>query len=221
MTIGLAVLAIGSVLGLITSLAGGPIVCLFGLIMVLCAYFFSATRRSLSSLGLGELVGFIVFGLLPVMGAYMIQTGGHLAATAFNYSLPLGFLAAGTIYANNMRDIEGDSHVGKKTLVTILGLHWSRIGYIVLMVLAYLIVLLLGVPHGHPHYVLLALWTLPTLAVAISGVLRTEISAGFHDVMRQSMKIFISFTILLIIGLIISALIPVLPKLPEHLLTLP
>ncbi|GLV58309.1 hypothetical protein KDH_51420 [Dictyobacter sp. S3.2.2.5] len=221
LTIGLIVLGIGAVLGLIASLAGGPLTCLFGLIIVLCAYFFSATKRSLSSLGLGELVGFIAFGLLPVMGAYMIQTGGHLVATTFYYSLALGFLAAAIIYANDMRDIEGDSHVGRKTLTTMIGLRWSRIAYIVLMVLAYVVVLLLGVPHGHNHFVLLALWTLPTLAVAISGVLRTEISAGFHDVMRQSMKILVMFTILLIVGLVIAAFIPVVPKLPAHLISLP
>ncbi|GCE05044.1 1,4-dihydroxy-2-naphthoate octaprenyltransferase [Dictyobacter aurantiacus] len=221
LTIGLIVLGIGAVLGLIAALAGGPLTCLFGLIIVLCAYFFSATKKSLSSLGLGELVGFIAFGLLPVMGAYMIQTGGHLVTTIFYYSLALGFLAAAIVYANNMRDIEGDSHVGRKTLVTMIGLRGSRIAYIVLMVLAYLVVILLGVPHGHNHFVLLALWTLPTLAVAISGVLRTEISAGFHDVMRQSMKIFIMFTILLIVGLVIAAFIPVIPKLPAHLISLP
>ncbi|GHO86672.1 1,4-dihydroxy-2-naphthoate octaprenyltransferase [Dictyobacter formicarum] len=221
LTMGLIVLVIGAVVGLIAALAGGPLTCLFGLVIILCAYFFSATKRSLSSLGLGELVGFGTFGLLPVMGAYMIQTGGQLVATTFYYSLTLGFLAAAIIYANNMRDIEGDSHVGRKTIVTMIGLRWSRVAYIILMLLAYLVVLALGIPHGHNHFVLLALWTLPTLAVAISGVLRTEISAGFHDVMRQSMKIFVNFTILLIIGLVIAAYIPVLPKLPEHLIPLP
>ena len=218
--IGLTLLGIGAILGLVTALAGGPLVCLFGFIVVLSAYFFSATKRSLSSLGLGELIGFGVFGLLPVMGAYMIQTGGKLTSTAFYYSLPLGFLAAGVIYANNMRDIEGDSHVGKKTLVSLIGLRWSRIAYSVLMLIPYLIVVLLGFPHGHPHFILLALWTLPTLVIAITGVMRTEISAGFHDVMRQSLKIFTLFTVLLIIGLIISALIPVAPLLPAHLIPL-
>ncbi|WP_161982070.1 1,4-dihydroxy-2-naphthoate octaprenyltransferase [Dictyobacter alpinus] len=218
--IGLVLLGIGALVGLITALAGGPLVCLFGLLVVLAAYFFSATKQALSSLGLGELVGFLVFGLLPVMGAYMIQTGGKFNAAAFQYSVPLGFLAASVIYANNMRDIEGDSHVGKKTLATLIGLRWSRIAYIVLMLIPYLIITLIGFPHGHPHFILLALWTLPTLVVAITGVLRTETSAGFNDVMRQSLKIFTMFTTFLIIGLIISALVPVLPALPAHIIPL-
>lgn len=219
--IGLALLGVGTIVGLIAATPGGPLVYLFGLIAVLSAYFFSATKKSLSSLGLGELVGLLVFGLIPTISAYMIQTGGKLTTTSFYYSLPLGFLAAATIYANNMRDIEGDSHVGKNTFVTLIGLRWSRIGYIVLMLAAYAIVVLLGTPHGHPHFILLALWTFPTLVVAITGVLRTEISAGFHNVMHQSLKIFRLFSMWLIIGLIISALIPVLPFLPIHLFKLP
>ncbi len=219
--IGLILLAIGAIIGLVAALTGGALACLFGLIIVICAYFFSATKRSLSSLGLGELIGFVAFGLLPTMAAYMIQTNGNLTLHAFYYSLPLGFLAAATIYANNMRDIEGDSHVGKHTLATMLGLRFSRIGYTILMLAAYLIIAVMGIPHGHTHYILIALWTLPGLVIAITGALRTEISAGFHGVMRQTLKIYTLFTVLLIIGLILTALIPALPKIPTNLLVLP
>jgi 1,4-dihydroxy-2-naphthoate octaprenyltransferase len=219
--IGLILLIIGAIIGLAAALTGGALVCLFGLIIVVCAYFFSATKKSLSALGLGELIGFVAFGLLPTMGAYMIQTHGELSLHAFFYSLPLGFLAAATIYANNMRDIEGDSHVGKNTLATLLGLRFSRIGYTILMLAAYAIIVLLGVPHGHPHYILITLWTLPGLVVAITGALRTEISAGFHGVMRQTLKIYSLFTLLLIIGLIVAAIVPALPKIPTNLLVLP
>lgn len=221
LTIGLVFLTVGSVFGLAAAYKGGALACLFGLVIVLCAYFFSATKKALSSLGLGELIGLLAFGLLPTMGAYMIQTRGVLTPQVFNYSLPLGFLAAATIYANNMRDIEGDSHVGKRTLATMLGLRASRIAYSILMIIAYVIVLALGVPHAHPHFILIALWTLPGLVVAITGAMRTEISAGFHDVMRQTLKIYTLFTILLIIGLILSAIIPALPKIPTNLITFP
>jgi 1,4-dihydroxy-2-naphthoate octaprenyltransferase len=219
--IGLILLILGAIFGLAAALTGGPLVCLFGLIIVVCAYFFSATKKSLSALGLGELIGFVAFGLLPTLGAYMIQTNGELSLHALFYSLPLGFLAAATIYANNMRDIEGDSHVGKNTLATLLGLRFSRIGYTILMLAAYVIIVLLGVPHGHPHYILITLWTLPSLVVAITGALRTEISAGFHGVMRQTLKIYSLFTLLLMIGLIVAAIIPALPKIPTNLFVLP
>jgi 1,4-dihydroxy-2-naphthoate octaprenyltransferase len=221
LTIGLVLLILGAGIGLAAAFKAGPLTCLLGLIIVLCAYFFSATRKALSSLGLGELVGFLAFGLLPTMGAYMIQTNGHLIPQVVYYSLPLGFLAAATIYANNMRDIEGDSHVGKRTLATILGLHLSRILYSILMIAAYVVVLALGVPHAHPHFILIALWTLPGLVVAITGAMRTEISAGFHGVIRQTLKNYTLFTTLLIIGLILAAIIPALPKIPTNLITLP
>jgi 1,4-dihydroxy-2-naphthoate octaprenyltransferase len=219
--VGLILLGIGAIIGLITALAGGPITCLFGLIIVLCAYFFSATKWSLSSIGLSELVGFVSFGLLPVLGSYMVQTHGFFDSRIVLYSFPLGFLAAATIYVNNLRDIEGDDNVGKFTLATMLGLRWSRVGYILLLLAAYLVTLLLGVPHGSPHFVLISLWTLPIMMVAISGVLRTEIAAGFNDIVGQTLKLLVNYTILLIIGLIISTLIPIIPHLPMHLFTIP
>ena len=221
LVVGLILLGIGSIIGLIAALAGGLVTCLFGLIIVLCAYFFSATKWSLSSIGLSELISFVAFGLLPVLGSYMVQTHGVFSSHVVLYSFPLGFLAAATIYVNNMRDIEGDDNAGKSTLATMLGVRWGRVGYIVLLLAAYLVTLLLGVPHGAPHFILISLWTLPILMVAVSGVLRTEIAAGFNDIVGQTLKLLVYFTILLVIGLIISAAIPVIPHLSTHLLHIP
>jgi 1,4-dihydroxy-2-naphthoate octaprenyltransferase len=215
--IGLAVLGAGTVLGLLVAIAGGPLVYLFGLIGVLCAYFYSATARSLSSLALGELVGFLVFGPLTTAGAYIMQTG-QLAASIFVFSLMPGFMAAAVIHVNNMRDAEGDAHVGKRTIASILGLSWSRAWFLVLLLASYVIVLALGVPSHAPHLLLITLWTLPTLIVVISGVLRTDTPAGLDLVMRQTLRLEVYFVLLLIAALFVTAALPVLPHLPEHLL---
>ena len=55
---GLLPLALGTVIGLIVAINGGVLLYLFGLIAVLCAFFYSATSYSLSSRVLGELVAF-------------------------------------------------------------------------------------------------------------------------------------------------------------------
>jgi 1,4-dihydroxy-2-naphthoate octaprenyltransferase len=215
--IGLTVLGVGTVLGLLVATAGGPLVYLFGLIGVLCAYFYSATGRSLSSLALGELVGFLVFGPLVTAGAYIMQTG-QLAASIFVYSLMPGFMAAAVIHVNNMRDAEGDTQVGKRTIAAILGLSWSRAWFLVLLLASYVIILALGVPSHTPHLLLITFWTLPTLLVVISGVLRTDTAAGLDLVMRQLLRLEVYFVLLLIAALFVTAALPVLPHLPEHLL---
>jgi hypothetical protein len=83
---------------------------------------------------------------------------------------------------------------------------------------AYSIIGVLGIIHQGPHLILLIFWTLPLLVVAISGIILTNASAGFHMIMRETLRIEIYFVLLLIAGLALTTLIPVLPNIPAHLL---
>ncbi|BCL81899.1 1,4-dihydroxy-2-naphthoate octaprenyltransferase [Ktedonobacteria bacterium brp13] len=211
---GLVLLGLGTVIGLIFAIAGGILACLAVIVIALLGYFFSGSKWPLSSLGLSELIGFLAFGPLPVIVAYLIQTRGVYANSALLYSLPLGFLGAAVIYANNLRDYEGDKHANKKTLATLLGIVPGRIIYTLLLLASFAVIILCGVPHGTPHLILIALWTLPTLALAISGILRTKIAASFQDVLKQTLKMQIFLSIYLIIGLVATAILSLLPHLP-------
>ncbi len=216
--IGLGLLGVGVLIGLLIAINGGLLAFVFGLIILLCAYFYSAPPLPLSSLGLSELIAFLVFGPLITLSTYLVQSGGHLSMRAFFYSLPLGLLATAVLWANNIRDIEADSHVSKITLPSLLGLSRSRTGYLVLLLLPYLVILFLGIPHGSPHWILITFWTLPMLTVAIVGALRTNVLVGFHQVLQQTLKIMTSFTLLLIMALLISSILPVLVHIPARLL---
>ncbi len=216
--IGLTLLGIGTVIGLITAISGGPLAYIFGLIIVLCAYFYSSPPLPLSALGLSEMVAFLIFGPLITLSTYLVQSGGQLSGQAFLYSLPIGLLAATVIWTNNIRDIEADSHASKLTAPSLLGLHWSRIGYLCLTLLPYIIILFLGLPHGSPHLILITFWSLPMLTTAIVGALRTNVLVVFHQTLQQTLKILVSFTILLVVALIVSSILPVLIHLPAHLL---
>ncbi len=217
--LGLGALALGAVIGIIVASAGGPLVYLLGAIGLLCAYFYSATSRSLSALTLGELVCFFLFGPLITLGAYLVMAQtGYIDHTVLSYSIALGLLATAAIHANNMRDIEGDTHARRRTLASILGIRWSRWLYVALILAAYIPIVVLAIPRGAPHFLLLTLWTLPILVVALTGAIRTDTPAGLHLVMRQTLKLETYFTLFLIIGLIITAFLPMLPSLPSHLL---
>lgn len=216
--LGLVLLGIGGLIGLIVSFAGGLLVPLFVLICMVCAYFYSAHSRSLSSMALGELVGFVVFGPLLTLGAYLVQSGGGMPSShVLLYSLSFGFLAAATLHVNNMRDAEDDKHSGKHTLANLLNIHVSRALYVALLLAAYAIIVILGVPHNAPHLILIALWTLPEAVIATTGALRTVTPAALHIVMRQTLKIEVAFGILLVVALIATTLFPVLPFIPLKL----
>ncbi len=151
----------------------------------------------------------------------MVQVGmpSHaLLVRLLLYSLPLGMLAAAVVQVNDMRDVESDVHAGKRTLASFLGLMGSRIFYVLLVLGAFVVIIALGVPHHSPHLILITLWTLPNLVVALTGVFRTDLAPGLHMVMRETIKMQVFFAILLIVALFVSALIPVLPHIPAHLI---
>jgi 1,4-dihydroxy-2-naphthoate octaprenyltransferase len=214
---GLFSLAIGALVGIVVAFSGGLMVFLFGLIGLLCAYFYSAPSRSLASLSLGELVCFVIFGPLITLGAYMVQIG-HIDRIVLIYSIPVGLLSMAIILLNDMRDFEDDAQAGKYTIASLLGLRWSRLFCLLLLLAAYAIIVVLAVPHGAPHILLITLWSLPTLMIVITGMLRTDTPAGLHLVMRQAIKLEAYFGILLVIALIVTALWPLLPHLPTIVL---
>lgn len=218
LTIGLLLLLLGLIGGVFTAMAGGALLFVFVLIGLFCAYFYSATALSLSSLTLGEVVAFIIFGPLLTMAAYLTQTG-HFSRIALVYSIPLGLLATAFIHLNNMRDAESDAQAGKRTLAALFDLRLSRFLYLLLLLGAYIPIIALAVPRHAPHLLLITLWTLPGLVVLIDGVLRTDSPASLHLHMRKTLALETLFAILLMAALIITAYwsvlalpLPALPK---------
>jgi len=214
LALGLIALGLGALLGAFVAVSGGWLVFVFGLIGVLAAYFYSGISKGLSSLALGELVFFFIFGPLLTIGSYMVQTG-HLDRIVYIYSISLGLLATAFIHLNNMRDTESDAPAGKLTLASLLGLRLSRLLYVILAVGAYAPIVALDLPRHAPHLLLIVLWTLPTLVIAITTVLRTTSPASLHKAMLENLRLETFFTILLIVALVVTAVLPVLPHLPS------
>jgi 1,4-dihydroxy-2-naphthoate polyprenyltransferase len=218
LVIGLITVGLGAVLGIfIVILIGWPVI-VIGLIGVLAAYFYSGVPKGLASLALGEILCFFIFGPLITIGSYFTQTG-HLDRIVYIYSISLGLLAAAFILVNNMRDVGSDAPAGKLTLASLLGVRLSRTLYVILMIGAYAPIVALGLPSHSPHLLLIVLWTLPLLAVVITTVLRTTSPASLHTAMFQTLKLETYFTLLLIVGLIVDAYLPIVAH--QHWLALP
>jgi 1,4-dihydroxy-2-naphthoate polyprenyltransferase len=210
---GLIALGLGALLGALIAILGGWPIFVLGLIGVLAAYFYSGKPKGLSSLVLGEIVCFFIFGPLITIGSYMVQTG-HLDRIVYIYSISLGLLATAFIHLNNMRDTESDVPAGKHTLASLLGLRLSRTLYVILVLGAYAPIVALGLPRHAPHMLLIVLWTLPVMVIVITTVIRTTSPASMHKAMLETLKLETYFTILLIVALVVTALLPVLPHFP-------
>lgn len=210
---GLTLLAIGAVFGLLATLHSGATGIIFGVIGLLGAYFYSASRRSLAAMTLGEVASFWIFGPFLTLGAYVIQTQ-KIDSLPLICSISLGLLLSAAIYVNDIRDIESDAQAHKHTLATLLDMRMNRVVCTILLLGAYVPVLFLGVPSHSFHLLLITLWTLPGMAAVLLGLYRTVTPASLHITMWQVLRVTFLFTFLLIVALTASTYWHWLPSFP-------
>jgi len=123
-------------------------------------FFYTASKFAFSYNRVGEIAILINFGILPVMGAYYVQTG-HFSWSPFITSFPIGFLITAILYINQYPDYEADKAVGKNHLVVTLGRKRAAAGYYFLIFGNYLgIIVAVALSYLTP-YALVALLTLP------------------------------------------------------------
>jgi 1,4-dihydroxy-2-naphthoate octaprenyltransferase len=93
---------------------------------------------------LGEVFVFLFFGLVAVVGTTYVQTR-TLPGLAFAVAVPIGLLSVALLMVNNLRDIAGDTAVGKRTLAVLLGERATRVAYVGLLVVAFAVIAAVGV----------------------------------------------------------------------------
>ncbi|MDK3255711.1 1,4-dihydroxy-2-naphthoate polyprenyltransferase [Blastococcus capsensis] len=119
---------------------------------------------------LGEVFVFVFFGPVAVVGTTFVQTG-TLPGLAFAVSVPIGLLIVAILVVNNLRDIEGDGRVGKRTLAVLLGDRATRVAFAALLAVPFLVIAAVGVSRP---------WALLGLAAAPLALapVRTVLSGG-------------------------------------------
>lgn len=115
-------------------MAGGLPIVIIGLVSILLAYGYTAGPFPLAYKGLGDLFVIIFFGLVVVGGMTFILTGKY-DTESFVLGLQIGFLNTILIAINNLRDIDTDRKVNKKTFALRLGVTGAKI-WIVFLIMA-------------------------------------------------------------------------------------
>ena len=106
-----------------------------GLVSVVAAWYYTGGSTPYGYLGLGEVMVFVFFGLVAVVGTTYVQTQDW-AGAALAAGVGIGALACAILVVNNLRDIPTDREVGKRTLAVRLGDHRTRLLYAVLVAAA-------------------------------------------------------------------------------------
>ncbi len=139
-----------------------------GLLCILAAWFYTGGKRPYGYIGLGEVMVFVFFGLVAVLGTTYVQTESF-ELPALYAAIGVGAFACAILVANNLRDIPTDRVSGKRTLAVALGDERTRHLYGLLIDAA--LVALVGVALTTTWWAVLALAAGPSAVRALTKVL--------------------------------------------------
>ncbi len=199
LTAALLCFATGSAIGIYLVYVAGPLILWIGIASVLVGFFYTAGPFALAYVGLGEIAVFIFMGPVIVMGSYYVQIQ-EITLPVVLTSLPVGFLVAAILHANNLRDLDDDRRLGKRTLATMLGRNGAIIEYYVLIggtYLSLMIVVLLGIA---PWLTLISAITLPTALRLARLAGREREPRALHPLLKQTAILHMQFGSLLVMG---------------------
>jgi 1,4-dihydroxy-2-naphthoate octaprenyltransferase len=202
----IATVTVGVVIGLILTIATGPLVLWIGIGGVLVVILYTAGPLPLSYIGLGEIAVFVFMGPLLVLGAYYV-TAQQVSWTPVLAALPIAFLVAAILHANNVRDLEADRAVHKRTMAVLFGRRFARAEYFFWLGGAYLSLIVLVAAGQMPWLTLSALGTLQEARHLIQLTLRSEDTPTLHMVQGRTAQLHRDFGILIIIGWLATLLI--------------
>ncbi|MFM2309409.1 MAG: 1,4-dihydroxy-2-naphthoate octaprenyltransferase [Chloroflexota bacterium] len=200
---GILAFAVGSAIGLYFVYETGPFIFWLGLCSVAVGYFYTAGPFALAYVGLGEIAVFIFMGPVMVLGSYYLQQP-VIAWPAIWASLPVAFVVAAILHANNLRDIDTDILNNKRTLATMLGRAGARVEFYVLVGGAFISVLVL-IAVGLAPWPTVVCFAMAPLAWRLMRTAATEVAAEkLHPVLRGSAVLHMRFGLLYVLGWVIA-----------------
>ncbi len=146
-----AVLSFGvaGAFGFALAVAAGWVLLVVGAAAIAAGWFYTGGPRPYGYAGLGEVFVFVFFGVVATAGSTYVQTE-TVTWLALAASVPVGLLATALLVVNNLRDIPGDTEVGKRTLAVRLGDRGTRLLYVSLLVAAPILIVVVSLVGGRP-----------------------------------------------------------------------
>lgn len=198
---------IGCLIGLFLLSQSGNLLWIIGIGGVLVAITYTAGPFPLAYNGLGEIAVAIFMGPAIVVGAYYVMypevTSERMIELCL-ISLPIAFMVAAILHANNIRDMDADRAVNKRTLAVMFGIKFARAEYMFLVIgtyVAQVILVLLGVM---PIATLMTLLTLPQ-AIQLIQIFNTSRDVKLmHQAQGRTAKLHGQVGLLIVVGWALS-----------------
>ena len=172
---GLLWLGIGSALGaVIVLLTQSVFILCLGLAGLLGGFFYTARPIQLGYRCVGEFVIGLLFGLLPVYGAYYLQSGS-IDALPFLPALIVSILIFLVILVNEFPDVWADAAVNKRTLIVLFGVSAGVWIYRIALMASYVVAAAMLLYRSMFVAGLLYMFTLPIAILAMRSVNKNDL----------------------------------------------
>lgn len=154
---------------------------------ILAAILYTIGKKAYGYLGLGDLMVFLFFGILAVLGTK------HLYSNEWNLedifaAIAMGAWGIAVINLNNMRDQVNDKACKKNTLVVYLGFQRSKIYHLIILTLAtfsWFSLLCLVFQRTHNPYFAFCLLPFPFLIIHSIKVIRIKNPKDFDPELKK------------------------------------
>ena len=146
-------------------------------------------------------------GILPVMGAYFVQTGNY-TLTSFIASMPSYFLVHNLLLLNEFPDAEADVTVNRRTLPIVIGKKRAAYFFSLVTLLVYIWIIWAVTYHYMPVFTLLSLLTLPIAIHVIKGSFQYDVRETFLKIMQENVLLVLLTQALIAAGYIWGGIFP-------------
>jgi len=197
-----AAFAFAALVGLVLALATAWWLLLVGAGCIVAAWFYTGGKRPYGYEGWGEVMVFLFFGLVAVVGTTYVQTeslGATSLLPALSAAVGVGSLACAILVANNLRDIPTDREGGKRTLAVVLGDERTRATYLLLVAAA--AVALVALAFAASGWALLGLVYLLPAVPAVRTVLGGATGLGLVPVLQATGVAELVYAVGMFVGL--------------------
>jgi 1,4-dihydroxy-2-naphthoate octaprenyltransferase len=193
--------ALAAAFGLFLVTVGGLPVLVVGIASIAAAVLYTGGPWPLGYHGLGDLVCFVFFGIVPVATLDYLHAGG-VSAAAWWASVPVASLVTAILVVNNLRDLELDRAVGKRTFAVLLGRTGTRVWYSILLAAAYVTPLLAWALEVFPLGVFLVALTAP-IAQKLGDTVSHREGRELNAALAGTSRLHLIFGALLSVGLLL------------------
>lgn len=189
--------------GLYLAFFRGWLVLVIGAVALICAVLYTVGPFAFEDFGLGDLAAFSFFGFVTVCTTTYILLG-HLVPLSWMGGLGAGALVTAILVVNNVRDIQSDTHAGRKNIPVRWGRKAGEIEYTLMMIIAYLAVCVAVLAGWGGAWILLPLISIPRAMLLVRQIRSLPAGPGFNLLLAHTAQLVLIYCVLFALGILLD-----------------